>query len=267
MSPKISGDGSLIAVDQMQEDGSFEIVLYDPLLGTSTDFLTQQSAITPVWSSDYNSISYYQLDEPQGVYVKPVDMSYAPKLLFKSDEIIHLGNWSKDGRYLVFRSSKGAGYYDSQDESIHYLDFINEGKGVEVFYPSLSPDGKWLAYTSDDDRNKDHVYIVPFPGPGRAHRISVNEGHAPVWSPDMKSIFFIGQKDLSINVTKADIFTSPQFSSAEPKVLFEGKYTTQYRIGGSGIHQYGNTGMFDIHPDGDRLLMQRSINTQSESAA
>ena len=266
MSPKISGDGGIIAVDQMQEDGSYEIVLYDPVLGTSTDFVTQQSAITPVWSPDFSTISYYQLDEPQGVYTKPVDLSYDPRLLFNSDEVIHLGNWSKDGRYLVFRSQKGAGYFDSQDGSVYYLDFINEGKGVEVFYPILSPDGKWLAYTSDDDRNKDHVYIVPFPGPGRAHRISVNEGHAPVWSPDMKSIYFIGQNDLSVNVSKADIFTSPQFSSAEPKVLFEGKYTTQYTIGSSGIHQYGNTGMFDIHPDGDRFIMQQSDKTQSESA-
>ncbi len=265
MSPKISGDGRLVAVDQMAEGKSYEIVMYDPILGTATDFISEESAITPVWSSDYTFISYFQLDEPQGVYMKPVDLSYAPKLLFKSNEIIHLGNWSKNGRYLVFRSPRGAGYYDKNDGSTHFLDFINEGEGVEVFFPILSPDGKWLAYTSDDNKNRDHVYVVPFPGPGRAHRISVDEGHAPVWDPEMRYIYFISQGDSGINISRSRIETNPQFSSSNPEILFYGNYTSRYQFENANIYQFGNTGMFDIHPDGDRFLMQKGIESGTES--
>jgi Tol biopolymer transport system component len=265
MSPKISGDGRLIAVDQIVEVRSYEIVMYDPILGTATDFVSEQSAITPVWSSDYTFITYFQFDEPQGVYMKPVDHSYAPKLLFESNEIIHLGNWSKNGRYLVFRSPKGAGYYDSNDGSTHFLNFINEGEGVEVFFPILSPDGKWLAYTSDDNQNNDHVYVVPFPGPGRAHRISVDEGHAPVWDPEMRYIYFISQGDSGINISRASIETNPQFSSSKPDILFYGNYTSRYQFENADLFQFGNTGMFDIHPDGDRFLMQKGIESGPES--
>ena len=262
MSPTISRDGQQIAVDLVDEDGSFDMVLINPVLGTATNFITATSTIRPVWHPDNIAIAYFQFDEPRGVYIKPTDLSYPPKLLFETDEIIHLGNWSKDGRYLVFRSPEGLGYYDSRDNTVHFLDFINAAEGTDFFYPSISPDGKWLSYTADN-KTEDYVYVVPFPGPGRPYRISVEEGFAAIWASDMKTMYFIGQDNAGFSVCKVDINTKLPFTSSKPEVLFLGDYSTRYQFANSGIYQYGNTGFFDMHPDGARFLMQRNISDEA----
>jgi Tol biopolymer transport system component len=259
MSPKISRNGQQIVVDLESGDDHYDITLFNPTLGTSTNFVTSQSAITPAWHPDNVSIAYFQFDEPRGVYLKPVDHSYTPRLLFETDEIIHLGNWSNDGRFLLFRSPSGIGYYDQMDSTAKFLDFIQAEEGEEVFYPALSPDGNWLSYTSDDEGNQDHVYVVPFPGPGQAHRLSIDEGFAAIWAPDMSSIYFIGQNAEGFNVSRTFISTKPYFSSSEPEILFKGNYTARYQFTNSGTYQFGNTGIFDIHPDGDRFLMQERL--------
>ena len=254
LSPRISGDGQQIVVDLISGE-SFDIVIYNPILGTATNFITKDSTISPTWAPDNNTIAYFRFGDPQGVFIKPVDNSYSPKLLFKTEEVAMLGNWSDDGRYLVFSTSGDIGYFDFADSTVTYLDYIN---AEEEFFPALSPDGKWLAYTSDRE-TKDHVYVVPFPGPGRAHRVSVNEGFASVWAPDMKAIYFVGYDDKGTNVSRADIATSPQFSSSPPQVLFYGNHTTLYKFANSGRYQFGNSGLFDIHPDGRHFLMEQSI--------
>ena len=257
LSPRISGDGQQIVVDLISGE-SFDIVIYNPVLGTATNFITKDSTISPTWAPDNNTIAYFRFGDPQGVFIKPVDNSYSPKLLFKTEEVAMLGNWSDDGRYLVFSTSGDIGYFDFADSTVTYLDYIN---AEDEFFPALSPDGKWLAYTSDR-KTKDHVYVVPFPGPGRAHRVSVNEGFASVWAPDMNAIYFVGQDDKGTNVSRADIATSPQFSSSPPQVLFYGRHTTLYRFANSGQYQFGNSGLFDIHPDGRRFLMEQSISEE-----
>jgi Tol biopolymer transport system component len=254
LSPRISSNGRQIAVDLM-DGGSFDITIYNPVLGTATNFITKDSTISPIWAPDNNTIAYFKFGDPQGVFVKPVDNSYPAKLLFETDEIAMLGNWSDDGRYLVFSTAGDIAYFDFEDSTVNYLDFIN---AEDEFFPALSPDGKWLAYTSDDDKMQDYVYVVPFPGPGRAHRVSVNEGHASVWAPDMKAIYFVGEDEKGTNVSKADITISPEFSSSPPQVLFYGHYTTLYRFANTGRFQFGNSGRFDIHPDGRRFLMEQS---------
>ena len=255
-SPRVSGDQEQIVVDVM-DGGSYDIVIYNPELGTATNFITQGSTISPIWAPDNNTIAYFKFGNPQGVFIKPVDNSYSPKLLFETVEPVFLGNWSNDGRYMVFSTAGDIGYFDFADSTLKYLDYIN---AEEEFFPMLSPDGKWLAYTSDDDAHNDHLYIVPFPGPGRAHRVSVDEGFASVWAPDMSAIYFVGLDRKDINLSQVDIIaTSPQFSTSPPRVLFYGEFTTLYTFAGRGLYRFGNSGVFDIHPDGNRFLMLTAV--------
>ena len=73
----------------------------------------------------------------------------------------------------------------------------------------------------------------------------------------MKAIYFIGFDEKGQNVSKANIQTDPKFSSSAPEILFYGNYSTAYTVG---------TGTFDIHPDGNRFLMQQSISDEGAAS-
>jgi len=109
----------------------------------------------------------------------------------------------------------------------------------------FSPDGKWLAYVSDE-LGRDNVYVLPFSGPeGVKFLISGEEGGGePIWAPDGTELFYrSGNKMMA-----ASIETKPEFLASRPTELFEGSYrglNSQPRG-----YQY-----YDISPDGQRFLM------------
>ena len=105
----------------------------------------------------------------------------------------------------------------------------------------FSPDGHWLAYTSDES-GRYEVYVRPFPGPGGKWMISNEGGDEPVWAKNGKELFYRnGDKMMAVEIT-----TQPTFRAGTPTLLFEGQY----------IHQAGLfRADYDITPDGQRFLM------------
>ena len=130
------------------------------------------------------------------------------------------------------------------------LDFINTA--AREITPRLSPDGKWLAYSSDRE-GESQVYIVPFPGPGTSRRIPVDKGYSPVWAPDMKFLYFVdgGREGSKLYRTRITIGT--EILAEKPEALFSGQHVRRPSAGSqaSGT-EYGK---FDIHPNGDKFLM------------
>jgi len=257
-SPKVSPDGQQIAVDV--REGNLQLEIVNNKLGIASVFVNQGDNYTPIWSPDNTTITYsVESNNKSKIYEKPINLSYEPKLLLELDGPILLGNWSRDGRYLVleFFSDTGSdiGYFDKQDSAFKTLDFINSNK--DEILPLISPDGKWLAYTSNKD-GSNQVYVVPFPGPGQEYRVSVDQGISPVWAPDMKALYFIGGGVAGSNMWEAKIQTEPQFFSEEPTALFKGSYYRTYDSGPA-------FGRFDVHPDGDRFLMVQNA-AESEIA-
>ena len=258
-SPRISSDGRQIVVDALTNH--WQIKLVDTQLGTASVFIDlnpQERTYTPLWSSDNTSITYIVVNEDNRtrIFEKPLDQSYAPIKLLELDNLTILGNWSQDGRYLLFytqieRSGWDIGYFDRLDSTTAMLDFINTPGTENV--PKISPDGKWLAFTSNKDGSS-QVYVVPFPGPGQRYHISVDPGIFPVWAPDMKALYFIDAVENS-KMWRANIQTEPRFHSEEPMLLFSGLYYSKYG---------GNVVRFDIHPDGDRFLGVQFLNTTTD---
>jgi hypothetical protein len=167
-----------------------------------------------------------------------VDGSGDAELLLHKDMTFLPTSWSPDGVLAFYQLLGGS-------RSIWIL---NENGAVEPLLESpanersamFSPDGKWIAYVSDES-GRDEVYVRPFPGTaGGRRRISSNGGREPVWSPDGKELFYrVGNRMMSVAVE-----TTPTFTHRTPVELFEGEY-----IGALNVSAY------DIHPDGDRFLM------------
>jgi hypothetical protein len=85
--------------------------------------------------------------------------------------------------------------------------------------PQFSPDGRWLAYISDES-GRDEIYVQPYPGPGGKWEISTEGGTEPVWNPNGQELFYrSGDKMMAVDVT-----TQLGFAAGKPRMLFEGPY-------------------------------------------
>jgi hypothetical protein len=108
--------------------------------------------------------------------------------------------------------------------------------------PEFSPDGRWMAYVSDES-GRFEVYVQPYPGPGGKWQISTDGGAEPKWNPNGRELFYrSGSKMMAV-----EIATQPAFSAGTPKMLFDRSYvftplpqTFQY---------------YDVSRDAQRFLM------------
>ena len=115
----------------------------------------------------------------------------------------------------------------------------------------LSPDGRWLAYLSDES-GRYEVYVRPFPGPGPQYQISTEGGQELVWSPKGNELFYrVGaQRDKMMVV---DVQTQSTFSAGKPRLLFEASYYTGGQTGAE----------YSVAPDGQHFLMMKAKDAQA----
>jgi serine/threonine-protein kinase len=105
----------------------------------------------------------------------------------------------------------------------------------------LSPDNRWLAYTSNDS-GRYEVYLRPFPAPDRRWQVSTGGGTQPVWNPNGRAVFYrSGDRMMLVSVALGE---EPTLS--EPTSLFEEPYAF-----GRGI----TIPNYDVSADGQRFLM------------
>jgi hypothetical protein len=126
-------------------------------------------------------------------------------------------------------------------------EFLLSNSAFEEVNPQLSPDGRWLAYSSDETGDYE-IYVQSFSADGKLgadkKRVSTSGGKLPVWRRDGSELFFIaadGQMMASSVKTGGT-----EFEFAAPKPLF--KTRTLFLEGGI-YHEY------DVSPDGQRFLI------------
>jgi Tol biopolymer transport system component len=104
----------------------------------------------------------------------------------------------------------------------------------------FSPDGKWLAYVSDES-GRPEVYVQPYPALDQRVPVSTDGGAEPVWSPDGRRLYFRSEKHVMVATFTAT--SPPEFSV--PRMLFTDRFVRT---------QGENHTHYDVAPDG-RLLM------------
>ena len=104
---------------------------------------------------------------------------------------------------------------------------------------SFSPDGKWLAYCSNES-GEYRVCVVPFPGPGGKWQVSLGDGRGPVWRSGGREIFYLSadNKLMAVNVEAS----GGSFAAGVARVLFDS-------------HSYGVFGRYDASADGKRFVV------------
>jgi len=177
--------------------------------------------------------------------------------------------WSADGNTLVTAELSLADNTVSLGEETASLDIgifsmegdherkpLIEGKFMET-QPRMSPDGKWMAYSSDET-GKNEVYVRPFPDVNKGKwQVSAGGGQCALWSPDGKTLYYlVGTTEVEA-VMGVSVETEPVFKPGKPRLLFRGKYVGPAPDNGVP---------WDIHPDGKRFLLTKPPETAVETA-
>jgi eukaryotic-like serine/threonine-protein kinase len=256
--PRISPDGHRIAVAIESENGS-DIWIHDVDRGTSTPLVTGGVNRFPIWAD--NQQITFQSARSGGVslYSRRVDGSGEPEALIRSandpgaaqsralagllpgtmpvftSANPHLPmSWSPDGLTLAFDERKPSAEHDiwvltrGSDPSPFQMTPNDESA------PTFSPDGKWLAYVSDES-GRSAIWVQPFPGPGAKWLISPEGGTEPAWSRTGTELYYRrGDRLVSVPVTPG-----PEFRWGRPQNVFESRYETldgarNYDVGADG---------------------------------
>jgi dipeptidyl aminopeptidase/acylaminoacyl peptidase len=150
-------------------------------------------------------------------------------------------SWSKDGKAIVYMES-GAGSIDigmmSMEGDRAKTALLHEKQ--DEYYPRLSPDGRWLAYQSDES-GQGEVYVRSFPDVNKKRcQVSNSGGFGPLWSPDGRELFYRS----SDAVMAVAVETEPAFKPETPRILFRGTYFVENMVRQIRLANW------DISPDG-----------------
>ena len=209
----------------------------------------------PAWSRDGRYVAY---NHAHGIYRKATSGGAPEELLLRSSVLAVPKDWSPDGRYLIYAEvhpGKGADLFALPvgEPDPHPL-VLGETPGT-TGQGQFSPDGHWVAYTSNES-GESEIYVIPFPpGPSKDRwLVSRGGGVMPRWRRDGKELFYISPDWKMIAV---DVSTSPTFQSGTPHPLFDTQMID------TGIRN--GTMSWDIAPDGKRFLIISDSSQETSS--
>jgi Tol biopolymer transport system component len=179
----------------------------------------------PVWSPDGSRIAFSSNRRgTTNIYQRLTNGAGEEELLYESGgQFKEVHGWSPDGRYLVFAQSDPVTSWD-----IWLLSLEGERKPIPYLRTrfgevdcSISPDGKWMAYTSDAT-GRAEVYVRSFPTPGSEYLITNAGGDHPVWSSDGEELLILNPL-LDHSVWSVPVSTVPTFKAGTPRLLFRSR--------------------------------------------
>jgi Tol biopolymer transport system component len=199
-----------------------------------------------VWSPDGSQIAFSSSKTgPFNMYVKAVNGSGEEKALHPSPDDERPRSWSPDGKYLIF-DRRSASRLGSSEVMVFPLDssekpysLLNASDASQI--GSVSPDGRWIAFTSAQSGNNE-VYVSTFPRASGIWQVSTTGGTAPRWRRDGRGLFYV-RPDGPIMITEV----KPGLDS-----LAVGS-TSEILKAHVPINSLDAS--FDVFPDGQRFVM------------
>jgi Tol biopolymer transport system component len=246
----LSPDGKSVASDNTdQENQNADIWIYG-LSGSGARRMTFDPAIdaAPVWRPDSKQLVFASgRQRAFDLYLKNIDGAEEEKLV-KPDQSRdrYPVAWSPDGQNILYVQGAGMAYLHLPDLSTHiFSQTSGTAKGGQ-----FSPDGKWVAYASNES-GRWEIYVTSFPGAVGKWQISNAGGTQPRWRGDGKELFYLSPDAQIMAVATTE---GASFTSGSPVGLFQANPRE--------IVATSEMSAYDVAKDGQRFL----INTDSKTA-
>ena len=207
----------------------------------------------PVWSPDGSSILWASNREGVfNLYRRSVSGAGQDALLYKSDYFTFPTDWSRDGRFIIYREINPKTKYDvwvlpvsPQAAAPSPFPFLHTEANETA--AALSPDGQWIAYSSDES-GRYEIYIQSFPGGGGKRQVSTGGGIGPLWRGDGKELFYHAADG---KLMAAPVQGGANFEAGVSTPLFE------FRADSNLI-----TPHYDVTRDGEKFLLSTIVETK-----
>jgi hypothetical protein len=242
LNPRLSPDGRKIAYGTYGSE--WQIWVYDLSTGTNSRLTDEGFAEYPIWTPDGKRLVFgWSKSGPANLYWQSAAGSSAMERLTTSEYMQWAGSWSPDGKTVALVE-----VHQDYGRDIAVLD-VGSGRATPFLnspfieqFPEFSPDGRWIAYTSDESK-RNEVYVQPFPGPGTKYPVSAEGGEQPLWARDGKQLFYRWEDQVWV----VDVRTDGAFTASKPRLLLKhpGYYISH------PIRSY------DLSLDSQRFLMMK----------
>ena len=233
--PRLSPDGQFVTF--WISDANTGIWVYDIARTSLSRLAFGFDHITPLWTPDGTRITFSSTrDGPYDIYWQPADGSGPAERLVAGPGFAQSGSWYPDGTTLIFTESSSEHGNDlgllrpegERTPEIFLQSPANEAR------PVFSPDGRWVAYQSDES-GQFEVYLTSFPESSRKLQVSAGGGTRAMWNGNGRELFYRnGDALMAVAVAATD-----GIRLGKPTRLFERRFV-------SG---------FDVTPDGQRFVM------------
>jgi len=263
--PRFSPDGKSLIYDLIAtSSGKVELWMMDIGSGNrtrlSSDPLNLVSHST-VWSPDGTHLAYSSAKTGnRAIYIRAANQITQEEERWeaKDDTFVGAGDWTPDGKFLILTERPirtgeqrvSLLLVAGKDGPVPLL----EVKGANVDSGQVSPDGRWIAYRSDES-GKNEIYITSFPKPIGRLQVSIAGGVTPRWRHDGKELYYLAPDRKLMAVELKEINGSLKVASTRP--LFE-MFQTMF-LTAAGVNQY------DVTRDGSRFVVDSAITDESSA--
>ena len=246
--PSLSPRADRIAVQVAEEDRS-DVWMLDVEQQRLTPLTNDGNSEYPMWTPDGGRVGFARRRDDTSDFFVMTPQGTEPRLIKRGDMRMWIGSWMPDMRGIVYMQE------DTRTQSDLWLaDLQTQAQPRSVVRTAareyggrVSPDGRWIAYFSDEHSpNQFELYVAAMPKGAPRHRVAPVGAREAVWARDGGELFYRnGRQMMSARIPRGS-----DFPEIRPIPLFEGEYLA---FGGPGIVNY------DVSPDGGRFLMLKPV--------